>query len=201
MTHAAPSFALPAARVGPRSVVAVLGERQLRVRGPAGEHDALLAVAGDYQPRVGDELLVLVDDAGQAYAIAVLRGLRPAQPPVLSVSHEDGRTVVRVADGDLELRAEHGSVRISARDRIDLEASLLDAVLGHFRVRAELIETTATRLVERLQDRYAEVRDLCQTHAGRVRTVVDDTFHLLARRNLFKALEDMKLKAGKIHLG
>jgi len=201
MTQPAPTLDLPATRVGPRCVVAVLGERNVRVSGPDGEQDALLALAGDYTPRPGDELLVITDDGGRAYAIAVIRGLRPAPSPVLSVSQEHGRTIVRAIEGDLELRADHGSVRIAARDRIDLETTLLDAVLGHLRVRAEVVETTATRLVERLQDRYAEVRGLCQTHAGRARTVVDDTFHLLARRNLFKALEDMKLKAAKIHLG
>ena len=58
----------------------------------------------------------------------------------------------------------------------------------------------ARRIVERAKATYRDAEDLAQTRAGRVRTVVETTFHVLAGTAIVKAEEDVKLKGKKIHL-
>ena len=48
---------------------------------------------------------------------------------------------------------------------------------------------------------YRDATELSQTRAGRMRMVAETTFHILGKRTLIKAEEDVKLKGEKIHLG
>ncbi len=192
----------PAARLAPATVTAVVGARVVRVALGGEELDATLALAFDYTPRVDDELLVATDDAGKAWAIGVIRGLRPlAAGPRIDFDPETRRTILRAPEGDLELRADAGSVRIAARDRVDLRGALIDAVAGRLQLRAGEIEAGAERLVERVREAYREVEGLAQLHAGRLRTVVDDTIHTLGQRVLTRARGDHKIQGEKIHIG
>lgn len=191
-----------ARRIAPVIVTAITGARQV-----VAELDGLaiavtLAIAGPYEPRIDDELLAAIDDDGRAWAIGVIRGLRAAPAgPRLEVDPATGATILRADGGDLELRADAGSVRIAARDRVDLRAALVDAIVGRVALRADAIETRAARLVERLGAAYREVEGLSQLHAGRLRTVVDQTIHTLGRRILSRAIGDHKIEGEKIHIG
>jgi hypothetical protein len=126
----------------------------------------------------------------------------------------EGRTIVGAPAGNLELRADHGSITLAARDAVRVEARRADVTLDEAnlvarsvttvtqRARhvAEVLEVQAGRILEKAKSVYRDVEDLAQTRAGRMRLVADATFHLLGKRTLFKAEEDMKLKGKKIHL-
>jgi hypothetical protein len=64
-----------------------------------------------------------------------------------------------------------------------------------------LLEHTATRMVARAKDLYTDIEELAQTRAGRIRLVAQENFHLLGKRTMLRAREDMKLRGEKIHLG
>jgi hypothetical protein len=189
--------------------------------------DARVVLGLPVAPRAGDVVLCVCArvESGRAehYVLAVVSALRAAPEPdrALTVEHDDGRSVVRLprghvrfeADGDLEL-ASTGTVRvegarIEARahdadvtlDRAVLRARRWESVIARASQTFEVLETRASRIVQRAKDVFHEVEDLAQTHAGRVRVVADDAVHVHARRALIKADEDVKLRGEKIHLG
>jgi hypothetical protein len=45
------------------------------------------------------------------------------------------------------------------------------------------------------------VKDLAQQRAGRVRTLVDGSYHVKSRTTLLSAEEDVKVQGERIHLG
>lgn len=179
--------------------------------------------------RAGDGVLCApaVVEGGHVehYVVAVVAALRavPAVAEAVVVEHdpEARRSVVRLprgsvrfeADGDLELAAT-STVRVEGRriearardadvtiDRGVLRARRWEALVEHAAQTFEVLETRASRIVERAKNVYQEVEELAQTHAGRVRVVAEDALHLHARRALVKADEDVKIRGEKIHLG
>jgi hypothetical protein len=75
------------------------------------------------------------------------------------------------------------------------------AVAGAIRLVAEKIETTAGSIFEKARNVYRSVEELVQTSAGRMRTLVGQTYHLKAGKSVFRAKEIISLDADKIHLG
>lgn len=164
--------------------------------------------------RAGDEVLSVRDRSG-----------------ALIFEHHgaSGRSVIYAPSGDLELRADHGSVSVVARDAIRLRgeqevavttrslsatAAKADVTLDEGRLVARAMRSTiedarhvvdrltveARRIIERSKDVYRDVEELSQTRAGRMRHVVSSTFHLLSARAVLKAEDDFKIKSNKIHL-
>ena len=107
----------------------------------------------------------------------------------------EGRSVVFVPAGDLELRADAGAIKLSARDGVSV------ATPATLSVEAGVVETRAGRIIESAKNVYREVSELAQMRAGRVRWIAKETFHLLGRTAIIKAEEDVKVKGAKIHLG
>ena len=75
---------------------------------------ARLGLAGVPAPGVGDQVLVAATLDGECFVIGVF-----GSASTLRVEQRGGTTVLAV-DGDLELRAASGSVRIEARDGLEL---------------------------------------------------------------------------------
>lgn len=122
--------------------------------------------------------------------------VRDCEGRVLFEFHaKDGRSVVYVPEGDLEVRADAGAVKISARDGVEVTTE------GAVRFVAGVLETRAGRILESARNVYREVEELAQSRAGRMRLIAKETFHLLGRTTLLKAEEDVKVKGNKIHLG
>lgn len=193
-----------------RRVTVTRGERVMRAR---------LAVAGPYAATVGDEVLILEADDGECYVIGVLQA-----PGRLLFERRaaEGKAVLEMPTGDLEIRAGGGALTVVGRDAVRLIAPLLDArarrgevtleegrliartlstAVETVRHAAEIVESRVGRLVERVKNAYREVEDLSQTRAGRIKLVATASFHLLGKRAHLKAEEDLKLKSNKkIHL-
>jgi hypothetical protein len=66
---------------------------------------------------------------------------------------------------------------------------------------AEKLTTIAKSITEKARNVYKTVEQLTQLRTGRMRTLVDSTFHLKAKKSYMKAEEDFKINADKIHLG
>jgi hypothetical protein len=142
----------------------------------------------------------------------------------------EARCVVHVPAGDLVLRTDAGSIELDAQDAVRLRARaaieveadalrararaaeadleevrlrgrLLESTFSRVRQGVDVLELTAGRVVERAVETYREVAELAQLRAGRIRQVAETTFHIMGDRTLVKALQDVKLKGRKIHLG
>lgn len=129
--------------LGPAEVVAKRADR-LELRLPTGTLvEARSALAFPYEAALGDELLV-IGEAGDHYVIGVLRGRG---------------TTALAFEGDVELRARGGEVRIAGERGVSVEGPS----------------------VEVHTDRYAIVAELASTIAGNLRTAVRELFTLRAK--------------------
>lgn len=104
----------------------------------------------------------------------------------------------RVASTLLETRVERADVH--AKD-VNVVAGTLRTVAKRVRERADVVERTAGRVVERAREVYREVEGLSQTKAGRLRLVASTAMTLLGQQTLVRAREDVKIKGEKIYLG
>jgi hypothetical protein len=124
------------------------------------------------------------------------------------------RDAVRLrAEREVELAAGQtihvGGPALTARvQRASLQADEAGVTARAIAVTAEkavqlvgVLETTATRILERAKNVYRDVEELSQTRAGRMRLVVQQTFHLLGRRTLIRAEKDARIDGEKIYLG
>jgi hypothetical protein len=132
---------------------------------------------------------------------------------ILEHRASDGVTILH-APGDLEIRADAGSIRMVARDTFEVRAREANVAVDHATVRSKTItatadkvrqvvgvlETTAGRILERAKDVYRDAEGLSQTRAGRIKLVAEKTFHLLSEQVLVKAKDDVKIKGEKIYL-
>jgi Protein of unknown function (DUF3540) len=139
-------------------------------------------VHGGVEPRVGDEALVALNAASEWFLLGAL-GTRPsvstrdgakaslerdgddevlrlrdARGAVL-VEHRAGHTVVRAAEGDLELRADAGSVRVVARDAVTVSG----ANAGALRVDAMGVEASGPSLRATTEKTSVESRETVVT--------------------------------------
>lgn len=125
-------------RCGPAEVQAPLGEGKVRLvfEGETAARDAQLAVPGYEEPREGDRVLALTDDAGATWIVGVLRCAPPSlleealEPPApvhvrdrrgrLLFEYDPGedRAVLHVPSGDLEVSVPEGALRMRARDGV-----------------------------------------------------------------------------------
>ena len=76
-----------------------------------------------------------------------------------------------------------------------------DACVDCARTVARRIETLATTVIERAQNTYRKVEGLAQLRAGRMRTLVDATYHIKSKKTYLRADTDVKIDGKRIHLG
>lgn len=119
---------------------------------------------------------------------------------VLDVS-EDGAVVLHVADGDLELRAPRGRVRIEGADGVHIAGRQVAIETPHLRQVVGLLETHAKRIVEKAKDSYRDVEGISQLSASQVRISATKTFRAIAERLRMRAKKEAKIQGDKIYLG
>lgn len=131
--------------------------------------------------------------------------LRSARAAILEAGPGDGSAArVEVQPGEVTVAA---SALLLAAERAELLAARLSIRAKRFETHvvrmkqvADVVETQATRIVERARDVYREVTELSQLRAGRVRWVAEKTATLVSEDVLLKARGRMKVKGERIHL-
>ncbi len=129
----------------------------------------------------------------------------------------DGETAEVTAPGELVLAAPAGGVHIRSRDDVTIEAGRdlrqqargeLELVAGRIAATAQVLvqqveraELSAVTLVERTRDAFRETRELLETRAGRLRTLVERGFHLTSQRTTMLSEEETSIDGKKILLG
>lgn len=196
-----------------------VGDAVLVSRGSAGE-----AYVTGVLSRGADAPLATLADGAAVHADANAVSVRDARGNVVfEYRADEGRSVLRAARGDIALEADAGDITLHASRRVRLRAdealeahtpraalTALDATVTAraltttvetARTVAAVIDTTVERAVTRAKNVFEEVEELSQTRAGRVRTLVRGALHVFAKRAVFKADDDVKIKGERIHLG
>jgi hypothetical protein len=189
--------ALPAAalRLAPAEVIRV-DQRRLLVSFGVQQVEAQSAVL-DYEPSPGDRLLIVGDDESGFFAIGVLDTVRPRPKLKLQTSDTSGATILCVEEGDLEVLAPRGAIRMVAttgleattmgpihlQSQVSVGLSILDR-LGKKLRRIRLTRRSAELQHERIEV-AADVLQLAATRSSvtgaACRVDVDDV-SLTARR-------------------
>jgi hypothetical protein len=162
--------------LGPAKVTAGLRD-ELEVSWDGKTQLVRLAVAGVYQPSVGDTVLVIAAESG-GYVIGVLSAAAPATLQV---------------PGDLRICAPHGTISLLASE-IELGAQ-------ETRVRSSTLYITAGRLLQTFDEVRQVVRGLFDLDMGELTAAVRGLFDLAARRIRARAQADVQIDGESIHLG
>jgi hypothetical protein len=164
--------------LGPACVNEVHGQKVLVELPDGSAVEATVALAFLYEPAAGDVLLVI--GRGEAYyAIGVLHGA--------------GRAVLAF-QGDVDLRAVGGALRLSGDTGISLEAPSIEAQAGKIRAIADTMVATVSSL-------YQRVSELFSLHAREAHTQVDESATTVAKSASILTEETMTINGKQIHLG
>lgn len=164
--------------VGPAEVIGV-GVRDVDVRLESGTVvAAVVALATRYEARVGDEVLV-ISQGGRSWIIGVISG--------------SGSTALSF-DGDVELRSNHGVVRVSGARGVEVDAPRID-------LRSTNLSIVAEAMVTRVASFTQRVRDLMSIHVGKKHEIVDGSSTTQAKSSTLLTQEDVKINGRTVHLG
>jgi hypothetical protein len=170
-------FSAPGIYLGPARVGKVARGGAL-LEFPDQKTWATLALAAPYQPVVGDTVLAIAQQ-DQWYVIGVIEGR--------------GTTAI-TAPGDLELRAPHGEIRLTASEGVRIKSDLVGIVTERFQVAA----VSASEKFQRVRRRVAEMYAIT---AGTLKAAVQATLRLKGKRVVHRAEEDVEIDGQKIRLG
>lgn len=139
---------------------------------------ARMALAYAYDPRPGDEVLVIGDADGH-YVIGVLHGT--------------GRTALEIP-GDVELRAVGGTLRLAGDKGVEVDGPEMAVRVGRLQV-------IAGAVVERFTSLRQRVVELLSVHAGERHTVIEGTSHEQAKSAAIITEENVTVNGKGIFLG
>ena len=191
--------------------VAAIDGEILTVRTALAEVSGRRAASCLLAPSVGDRVLLVTEERGDAYVLAVLE---QRDPSVATIS----------VDGDLALRSLRGKVSVAAQEGIDLVTAAaariaasavelsaietLSVVGGTVKAELEKVKMYATTLdsfFERVSVRakrsYRTVEELDQVKARHIDYAAAGTAHLRGENTLVTAHDLVKLNAEQIHVG
>ncbi len=98
----------------------------------------------------------------------------------------------------LGLSARKGELRI---DEAEVTGKRLSGAIANVSLAMDRCETLVGTVIEKARSVYRTVAELAQIKAGRMRTLVDETYQLQSRTAFLKAEKDFKVDGEKIHLG
>jgi hypothetical protein len=170
------------------------------------------------EPREGDTVLVAHTAGGRAFVTAVLERQGPPGPGRLSL------------EGDVELRAARGSLRLTARDGLELASArslrlaapelALTAQVGRVvvdnlslagrvaqagwdqvRLAARSADTVVDRLLQRFKTRSTRVDQLDRQRARMLHQQVDEVHALQTGTTVMRSREEMRVDGKQIIIG
>lgn len=85
--------------------------------------------------------------------------------------------------------------------RLRVNSDQVMATAQRLRLAAGRLERKAETIVEKAKQVFQTVEGIVQRRAGRMKTHVDETYHMKSERAYIKTKKDYKVKSDKIHLG
>lgn len=119
--------------------------------------------------------------------------------------YEKSRSGLALKPGKIDVSSQE--VKVSARragffiEEVKNNIKTLVSKIGSVRLVVDKLETTASSIIEKAKNTYRTTENLNQVKAGRMRMLIDRTFHIGSKTTVIKAKDDVKVKGEKIHLG
>jgi hypothetical protein len=191
-------------------VVAVDAEL-VTVRAALADVTARRAASCLLEPAVGDRVLLVTEERGDAYVLAVLE------------QRDTGAATISV-EGDLTLRSVHGKVSVAAQEGVDIVtaaaarimASAVDvealealsilggavkAELGKVKLYASTLDAFFERVSQHAQRSLRTVDELDQVKARHIDYAASGDAHLRGENALVTAHDLVKVNGEQVHVG
>ena len=105
---------------------------------------------------------------------------------------------LQLNSNEVSIEAQKGDIEIS---ETTITSKKLTANINTSKLTVNRMETIAQTIISRAKNIYNTVEQLSQLKTGRMRTLVENTFHLRSKKTMLKSEDDFKVRAEKIHLG
>ncbi len=158
--------------------------------GEASHRGALVTKCGAL---VNDHGALVTTSGARATIDREVISLHDASGVVIARYDGERGELVLCSPGDVALSAPNGRVRIDAT-AIEMTASRAVLRIGHF-------ELDAARIVERTHDVFRTAHGVAETHARRMRTLVERTLELVSGRTTVSSKEDTRIDGKRVLLG
>jgi hypothetical protein len=191
-------------------VVGLEGEL-VTVRTPLADVSARRAASCLLAPAVGDRVLLVVEERGESFVLAVLE-------------QRDASAATIAVEGDLTLRSIKGKVSVAAHDGIDLVTaaalrlagaaidvaaaegisvigSAVKAELDKVKLVATSLDSILERVSQRVKRSYRVVEELDHLQARHLDYTASGNAHVHGKNALVSADDLVKLNADQIHVG
>jgi hypothetical protein len=109
-----------------------------------------------------------------------------------------GNHQAKVSCPDLRVTAKRGNFFI---DDLVITGKKVLGNLVHATIKANKLETRTQSIINKTNSLYQFVENLTQLKTGRLKTLIEKTYHLKSKSTVLKSEEDFKIKANKINLG
>jgi len=120
-------------------------------------------------------------------------------------SLEKLRSFVTIKKNKIQLNSQEFSVKSQKADlelgESNITGNKFSADFGTAQISVNRMETMAQTVISKAKNIYQTVEQLSQLKTGRMRTIVENTFHLKSKKAMLKSEDDFKVRAEKIHLG
>ena len=167
----------PTSFLGPARVVAMVGSTP-KVLVDGSEVRAEMALAYPYEPREGDELLVIGKD-GSYYVIGLLKAT--------------GDVALRFL-GNVRLHAVAGKLELAGDEGVEVRGASIDLV-------ARKLNTVAGSIRQRADSFYQRIKETLDVHAGEKRELVEGDLSVRADRASTITRGVVTINGKEVHLG
>lgn len=151
------------------------------------------------QPEPGDLVLAFVAADGSGYILNVLEKSAPdstlSLPGKVEIEAQQG---LSLSSPDISLHGVSGSARFV---NFGLTAFSLEARAHKGAFFFDSLRSTVRSMVQNIRDSLRRVSHLETVEAGRMRTRVEESYHLKANKAKVLADEDVSIDGERIHLG
>ena len=170
--------------------------RQTRMHVDTGGLE-MLAANSDIVFRSGKQIRLEADSvaihARRAADIGIIHAIRGvlSQLRLRSESAEITSSEVNVTTDTFNIAAEETAIRGSA----------LTGELENIKIKSNRTELASQTFITHCKNVYQTVEELCQLCSGRLRMIIQSTWHSRSQNTYLNTKEDFKVKADQIHLG
>ena len=105
---------------------------------------------------------------------------------------------MRLSSPNVGINAQCGEIKI---DETVYSGKKFSAKVEFSKLVIGRMETVARTVIQKAKNVYETVEQLSQLKTGRLRTLVQSTYHLKSKKSFLKSEQDFKVRAEKIHLG
>lgn len=105
---------------------------------------------------------------------------------------------VEIAGETVNVQAKQGTVQVG---RMKYVGNRVDAVVKRSRLFIDRAERVSNTVIEKTRNAYHTVEQLTQLRTGRMRTLVDSTYHLKSKKAYLKSEQDFNVDGEHINLG